>query len=284
VTAGACGIFLRNAQGPGPVYAVMAAHVVGVFDDPDLAQTAVEDLVESGISVDQVSVVLAPDGIDPAARADGRSNKAAEGAATGLASGAVFGGILGLVASAGLVLLPVGLAVAGPLAGMLAGGAAGAAAGGVIGGLIGLGLPADEARTVAETLQRGGAMVVVRCEPDQIATVEDILDCDGAVDVRERTAALKSGGWFPDDALSDDDWHEVRSKSKAPSPGEPTYEAYQFGYRLAGDPRFDGMDWSAAEADVREAWEAQSSQPWEEHREFILAGWNRAHLRATIIA
>lgn len=174
----------------------MATTVVGLFDDRDTAQMAVKDLIDSGFDRRRISVVASdPNGDLKRQHMDNEGNLAGEGAATGLTSGAVVGGLLGLLIGAGAIFVPAGVLAAGPIAGLIAGGAAGAATGGILGGLIGLGIPKEDADVYAESVRRGGTLVMVQCEDAEVDRAHRVLDRDGAVDIDDRAAQYRSEGW-----------------------------------------------------------------------------------------
>lgn len=179
----------------------MATNVVGLFDDRSAAEHAVSDLMSAGFDRSRISVVAAdPKGEMQRHRVDDDGNLAGEGAATGLTSGAVVGGLLGLLIGAGTIFVPAGVLAAGPIAGLIAGGAAGAATGGILGGLIGLGIPDDEAHVYAESVRRGGVLVMVQCDYADVDRAHQILDRDGAVDIEDRAAMYREEGYQRFDA------------------------------------------------------------------------------------
>ncbi|HEY9126333.1 MAG TPA: DUF3341 domain-containing protein, partial [Acidobacteriaceae bacterium] len=112
--------------------------VFGIYKMASIAEAAVDELLSSGYSNDDVSVLM-PD--DEATRnfAHEKNTKAPEGTAAGAATGGVIGGTLGLLAGMGAFLIPgVGpLLAAGPIIATLAGVGAGGAVGGLLGALIG---------------------------------------------------------------------------------------------------------------------------------------------------
>jgi uncharacterized membrane protein len=173
------------------------ATIVGLFDIQATAHAAVQDLINTGISRDKISVIATNDaGEVQTSVVDEHGNMAAEGAAKGLASGAVVGGIAGLLIGAGFTVLPVaGLLLAGPIAGLLTGAAVGAAAGGILGGLIGLGIPEEHAHVYAESVRRGGTLVTVQAEPLEAERVQFILNRDGAVDITQRGEFYRANGF-----------------------------------------------------------------------------------------
>jgi len=198
----------------------MATTVVGLFDDKDEAQRAVQDLMQSGFNRNQVSVVAAdPQGKMYKQHADEDGNLAGEGAASGLTSGAVVGGLLGLLIGAGLLFVPAGVVAAGPITGLIAGGAAGAATGGILGGLIGMGIPEEHADVYAESVRRGGSLVMVQADGAEVERAKSILDRDGAIDIEERAAAYRSEGYtkFNPNAevYNDEQAHAERARYRA---------------------------------------------------------------------
>ena len=59
-----------------------------------------------------------------------------------------------------------------------------------------------------------------------------------------------------------------------------TYEqyqpAYRFGYTLANDPRYQGRDWDAIEADARRTWSQQyRDSPWENFKDAVRYSWQQ---------
>ena len=84
----------------------MASTLVGLFDDRDAAQGAVNDLISAGFSRDKISIV-ASDSTGKTVTTDAEGNLAAEGAASGISSGAVVGGVAGLLIGAGFTVLPI---------------------------------------------------------------------------------------------------------------------------------------------------------------------------------
>jgi hypothetical protein len=201
----------------------MSKTVVGLFDDPEVARAAVDDLLAGGIAQTQISMITtAPQEVEA------QGNLAPEAAATGLTTGGVVGGVLGLLAGAGMLIIPFGFAVVGPLAGLIAGTAAGAAGGGILGGLMGLGIPNDDAHAYAESIRQGGTVVTVHTDDETSTRVEQILDRDGAVHVDSRLDALKKHGWTEfthEENILQDKWHDVQNHESPVAYEEKTMEA-----------------------------------------------------------
>lgn len=192
----------------------MAKTVVGLFDTMEEAQGVVQDLIDSGFSRNDISLVAndakgqykdyktTSRDVD----GDGDDNNAGEGAGAGAIGGTVVGGVLGLLVGVGALAIPgIGPVVAaGTLATVLGstalGAGIGAAAGGLIGALVGMGVPEEDARYYTEGVRRGGALVTVNASDDKADTAYDIIQRHGAVDIDERGADWKKSGWQGFDA------------------------------------------------------------------------------------
>ena len=177
--------------------------VVGLFDDFDDAQKAVDALQGAGFAYADISVISnnadsrfgAYDNTMPTAGT--RAGGAVSGALGGAAEGAVIGGLTGLAASLALLMIPgIGpIAAVGPLAATLSGAGIGAVGGGVIGALTGLGIPEEAAGYYAEGIRRGGTLVAVRTREDRAAEAARILRRSGAVRMQERNNYYRSTGY-----------------------------------------------------------------------------------------
>src|SRR5437762_8387466 len=117
----------------------MARSAVGYFRERPAADRAYEELVRSGFSRDDISVV--------GRGAEGKAVDTRTGEDVTAGQGAATGGIVGLLLGAAAMLIPgIGPVVAvGPiaagLAGALTGGVTGAVVGGITAGLVHLGVP-----------------------------------------------------------------------------------------------------------------------------------------------
>ena len=135
------------------------ANIIGLFEDRREAESAVQQLVNSGVSRDYISIVSRDDNEDTR---DLKSDDDTSGAAKGAGIGAALGGVGGLLAGlAGLAIPGIGpILAAGPIAaalgGALGGAGLGAAAGGLIGALTDMGVPENEARHYEEQYARVG--------------------------------------------------------------------------------------------------------------------------------
>ena len=168
------------------------ATVVGLFDSTELAQTAVQDLCESGIAADNIGVAMRSQGAgDTATQVVGGTGASVT---TGAIGGSILGGLAGLLIGVGALTLPgLGpIVAAGPLASTLLGAGVGAAAGGLIGALVDAGVPEDEARLYHTGVERGGVLVTARVPDGQELAARDLLNKNGARDIQNDAASLYS--------------------------------------------------------------------------------------------
>lgn len=131
---------------------------------------------------------------------DGKDDRA-EGAASGATTGGVIGGGVGLLAGLGMLAIPgLGPVVAaGWLASTAAGAAVGAVSGGVLGGVVGAltheGVDKRDAEIYAESIRRGGGVVVVRNEDKRRKEIEAALSDYNSADTGVRGDYYRDGGW-----------------------------------------------------------------------------------------
>lgn len=162
----------------------MSTLVTGIFKSRTDAESAVQDLIASGCSRDDISLIMSE---TTRGREFGlkESTKAPEGAATGAAVGGVLGAVAATLAAVGTITIPgIGLLAAGPVLAALAGLGAGAAAGGLTGALIGVGIPEHEAKFYKEEIEKGGILVGAYCHDDRKNETKEILESAGAERVR----------------------------------------------------------------------------------------------------
>lgn len=196
----------------------MADTIVRLFDQPADALRAVERLKTIGVDDDDISIIAnnregwyGKDGIaanrsEKAKRGfkdddlDGKDDRA-EGASDGAKTGGVLGAGVGLLAGLGMLAVPgLGpIVAAGWLASTATGAAIGAAAGGVVGGLVGAltheGVDKKDAEVYAESIRRGGAVVVVRKHGSKRREIEQALSDYNSSDASARGDYYRSGGW-----------------------------------------------------------------------------------------
>lgn len=195
--------------------------VVALYDQLSDANAAVRDLVDYGLSRDNISL-MANDisgnytsylsGKTESVAAEESIESTASGAAAGAGIGAIIGGLGGLLVGLGMLVIPgVGpVLAAGPLAtaitaltGAGVGAMAGGAAGGLIGALVDLGLPEETAVNYAEGIRRGSILVTARTEDHQAEDVRRIMNRHGVVNMEQRVRGWRDQGWTGDDSTTE---------------------------------------------------------------------------------
>lgn len=136
--------------------------VVGIFEDREQAEEAVDELIHAGFARHDVGFAIrGHDAVEGGMITDASGAKDMQGAIAGAATGAVAGGLLGALAS--LIIPPLGPILVGGMLATAAGFAgAGAAVGGIVGAMTGLGVSHDEALYYEEQFNAGKAIVTVR--------------------------------------------------------------------------------------------------------------------------
>jgi hypothetical protein len=162
----------------------MAHHVTGIFSDPQAAERAVQDLIESHFSADEISIVVA-DRAGEHEEIVGHDTGVAEGAVGGATLGGVLGALGATLVATGVVVAPqLGVFATGPLLAALKGAVAGGAMGLEVGALAGLGFWKDEAHIHADALKQGGIVVAVPGEHAHAEPARKIFAEAGADEVR----------------------------------------------------------------------------------------------------
>lgn len=174
----------------------MAKTIVALYDHFDSAQAVLEDLLESGFSRENVSLLAADETGEYARHYTGESASEDVTAGEGAGFGAVVGGLIGL----GVSLIPgIGPVFgAGPLAVALTAGigaAAGAITGGITAALIDMGVDEEDADYYAEGLRRGGTLVAATVDEAWVDRVEEIMNRHNPVDIDHRAAYWRETGW-----------------------------------------------------------------------------------------
>lgn len=176
--------------------------VVGLFETRDEAESAVRDLVADGFSRDDITVV---------------SNATVEGGTTtvideapdqdesDVAENVLLSGAVGAAVGVISVFIPgVGPVIAaGPLLAGLVGAGVGAVTGGLASVLAETEIPEVDRHYYAEGVRRGGTLVVLTTEDEDVARVLDALNNNGALDIEERAASWRATGWESHDAAAE---------------------------------------------------------------------------------
>jgi len=140
--------------------------VVGVFSDRNQADRAIDSLLDSGFTRDEIGVITKDKAtkqasVDVDDSTDDTAENAGSGAAVGAAAGAGIGGLIGLGVLSGVIPVIGPAIAAGTLGVILSNAAGGAAIAGVAGALTGWGIPEEHANHYANEFTAGRIIVTV---------------------------------------------------------------------------------------------------------------------------
>ncbi|MCB0193078.1 MAG: hypothetical protein KDJ65_14135 [Anaerolineae bacterium] len=180
----------------------MSTTVVALFRNMEDVNQALGTLKSYGVPSSQINVMGREHVLEPFTEREEVEQEAAEGLVAGAVGGASLGMFAGLVAGIGSMFIPgVGPVIAGSTLATLLGTAAagaglGAVAGGaLLGGLVKMGVPTDDAEVYAEGLKRGGILMAVTVNSDQISEVSRLLYETGAIDADNLRDKWEVDGW-----------------------------------------------------------------------------------------
>lgn len=187
----------------------MSRTISHLYDNYPSAQAATRELEAAGLDGGDISIVASnaehwyKDDNSNVKHVDIKHDKdrdgvddRTEGAAKGAGIGGAAAGAAGLAAGLGLLAIPgIGPVVAaGWAASTLAGVIAGGVTGGAVGALVESGVSKDDADVYAESIRRGGALVVARVNEREAPRYQAILNRSG-VNVAERASSWRNAGW-----------------------------------------------------------------------------------------
>jgi hypothetical protein len=283
--------------------------VLGIYRSRADVERGIDALRDAGFSNNDISALFAQ-GDATREFSHEQGTKAPEGATTGGTTGMVLGGTLGWLAGIGALAIP-GLGpfiAAGPIMAALAGAGVGGAVGGLTGALIGLGFPEYEAKRYEGRVKEGGILLSVHCrDASQTGRAREILQRTGADDIsasaqtsgepaagtaREagrRTSAYaepaSAAGAYEPVGAGAGDWSRHRDECRRDfethqgtsgatwSTMEP---AYQYGHRMAADPRYRGRSWAEVEGEIRASYaREQPHSQWDSVKDAVRYGWER---------
>jgi hypothetical protein len=262
--------------------------VFGIFKTKADAENCVGALRDNGFRVEDISVLL-PENLGSKDLKTEKATKTPEGVTTGATTGAVIGGALGLLAGIGALAIP-GLGpfiAAGPIVATLAGIGAGGTIGGLTGALIGMGMPEYEAKRYEGRVREGGILLSVHCDNSEwTRKAKDMLQRVGASDVSSTGESgadfAKSDRPMPRGIEGDEDYagdfrlHYERTFVATGVPFEQYSPAYEYGYQMAGEPRYRGRNFNDVEGDLRRDYErAHPNSTWEKMKDAVRYGWDR---------
>jgi uncharacterized membrane protein len=183
--------------------------VVGLYDRFEDAQNCVQELRKEGFRGEDINFISRDAKGDNTRAMQGSKpiepEETGDSAATGAGIGAVLGGFAGLLVGLGALAIPgIGpVLAAGPIVSALAGAGIGAVSGGIIGALVDMGIPEEHANIYAEGIRRGGSLVAVRTEDQQVDRVLAILNRYHPVDIEKHSQAWREKNWSRFDESSE---------------------------------------------------------------------------------
>lgn len=157
---------------------------IGLFNNYQDAQEAIRSLEDAGVDAEQISFIARKSTMDDdnAEFETDTTDDVSEGAGTG----AVVGSVVGLIAGASAITIPgIGpVLTAGALATALGSTVVGAGLGGVVGALVDLGIPDDEAKEYADSIQNGQILVSVTGNDREIKKAQKVFASENAVEMQ----------------------------------------------------------------------------------------------------
>jgi hypothetical protein len=162
--------------------------VVGVFNDRQHANAAVEDLKRVGFRDDQIGVASRHTDTGEMTTSE-QGSKAEEGAVMGVLAGAGLGGLVGLGILAGMIPAVGPVIAGGTLATILANAAGGAALAGLAGALVGAGIPEEEAHYYQTEFEAGRIIVTIKAD-GRFDEATAILRRHGAYDMHTEGVSM----------------------------------------------------------------------------------------------
>ena len=168
--------------------ATQRSTVVGVFEDRQKANEAVNELLNAGFRQDQIGVAMrhAEGEAGTTTTADAEHSHSGTGAIAGALTGLGLGALAGLGVLAGVIPVVGPALAAGTLGVILSNAAAGAGIAGLAGALIGAGVPEHEAKYYDKEFEAGRTIVTVTAD-GQTDQATAILRKYGAYDVSDRS-------------------------------------------------------------------------------------------------
>jgi hypothetical protein len=157
--------------------------IIGVFDDFDAAQGAVEQLGAAGFPVDRISIIGKD--LQSETRITGYITLG-DIAGPSAATGAWVGGLLGLLAGSAFLFIPGAgpLIVLGPLAGAAIGAGQGVLVGGAVGAVLGQFVSRKHLPKYEELVRAGKYLLVVYGTEEDMAQAHTVLTDAGGTDVQ----------------------------------------------------------------------------------------------------
>ena len=251
--------------------------VVGVFEDKEQVDRAVDGLRRAGFSDESIGVAIHD---SDAAVGDTTVSEVDERVTETPRAGAITGGLVGGIAGAAAVGLIPGVGpvlAAGALAGILGGATIGSGIGWVAGSLTNIGLDEENAHLYAQEFHSGRHLVTVAAG-DRPQEAREILARHGAYGIeRGGTGTVQDrprfGRWEDVQSSFRERWERRHGETGADWEEHDSH--YRFGWEMAREPQYRDRDWSEVEPELRHQWELdQSDTPWERAMNSLREAWD----------
>lgn len=156
--------------------------VIGVFNNRNQAEKAIDEIKNAGISEEEISIVAKEEVVNGANGNENEENSYLnQDLTTGASTGGALGGLAGILAGAGALAIPgVGPVLA---AGPIAAGLTGVATGGLAGSLVDLGIPQERGDYYENEVRKGSILATVESDQDKVEEVASFMRRNGARDV-----------------------------------------------------------------------------------------------------
>lgn len=169
----------------------MTKTIVALYDHRSEAETASRDLQAAGFESSAVEILSHAD--LTSGGWSGGSGTSGLGTTTGDSSVGAASGMAPTDLSTGYVASPN--TVPGSSMGTGMGATTGTTAGGILTRLSGWGIPNHDAQVYAEGVRRGGSLLKLRLDEEDVDRAMEVLERGNVVDVEERGTAYRESGW-----------------------------------------------------------------------------------------
>jgi len=259
--------------------------VIGLFDNFSEARETLHDLVSSGFSVDDISILangLLGQSVD-APGIDHLERMRVQG--------------IGEIAAFGPLVHDIELHNHEELESDV-----------LVRALSETGVPVETAQSFVDGVRRGGTLETVKVDDDDVDRVVAIMKLHASSGVAREDIVLEE---MYEETVPDEIGEEEDSNAGAASPSsaEPLVDepfepidkpfsaaamddalndlpkdedspAHKFGQSLRSDERFAGNDWSTVEGHAKETWEAKNPDTWEHIKDVVRHAWEKVRGKA----
>lgn len=209
----------------------MTKTIIALYDHRSDAETASRDLQAAGFESSAIEILSHGDLIggnwgSGSGMTDTTTGDASLGAAGGMARTDLSTGYVAspnTVPGSGIGSSGIGTGTTATGSTGYTGSTTGTGSGGMLTRLAGWGVPNQDAQVYAEGVRRGGSLLKVRLDEDDVDRAMEVLERGNVVDVEERGSAYRESGWTGYDETAD--YYDDRSAEEERlrySPGRTT--------------------------------------------------------------